>query len=123
VDALDAALAALTGILALERNFTTVGDPDEGVILLPVSTLPQAKLLRPPPMAMTHPVAERAAGPSSSVSLPRLCQCGCGATVRRRFLPGHDAKLKSRLRRLQTAGVDAATDQLRALGWVDDVKS
>lgn len=25
------------------------------------------------------------------------CQCGCGAEVRRSFLPGHDAKLKSRL--------------------------
>lgn len=25
------------------------------------------------------------------------CQCGCGAQVKRSFLPGHDAKLKSRL--------------------------
>jgi hypothetical protein len=30
-------------------------------------------------------------------TLPRTCECGCGVTVSRRFLPGHDAKLKSRL--------------------------
>jgi len=28
---------------------------------------------------------------------PQQCECGCGAQVARRFLPGHDAKLKSRL--------------------------
>jgi len=60
VDALDAALAALTGTLALEGNFSTVGEPDEGVIVLPVSTLPQTKLLRPPPSATTHLRAELA---------------------------------------------------------------
>lgn len=25
------------------------------------------------------------------------CQCGCGAEVKRRFLPGHDGRLKGRL--------------------------
>jgi len=25
------------------------------------------------------------------------CECGCGADVKRRFVPGHDAQLKSRL--------------------------
>jgi predicted nuclease with RNAse H fold len=39
-DLLDAALAALTGVLALEGAAITVGDPDEGVVLLPVGTLP-----------------------------------------------------------------------------------
>lgn len=29
---------------------------------------------------------------------PRTCGCGCGGIVRRTFLPGHDMKLKSRLR-------------------------
>jgi predicted RNase H-like nuclease len=34
-DAVDAALAALTGLLALEGKFWTVGDATEGVIVLP----------------------------------------------------------------------------------------
>jgi predicted nuclease with RNAse H fold len=36
IDRVDAALAALTGLLALEGEWCSVGDPDEGVILLPV---------------------------------------------------------------------------------------
>lgn len=40
LDAIDAALAALTGLLALQGRFTAVGDPREGVIVLPVETLP-----------------------------------------------------------------------------------
>lgn len=36
----DAALAALTGVLGLEAAFTPVGDPAEGVIMLPIPTLP-----------------------------------------------------------------------------------
>jgi predicted nuclease with RNAse H fold len=35
IDRVDAALAALTGLLALEGASTWVGDPEEGVILLP----------------------------------------------------------------------------------------
>jgi predicted nuclease with RNAse H fold len=46
VDAVDAALAALTGVLALEGECTAIGDPTEGVILLPVRTLPAARLER-----------------------------------------------------------------------------
>jgi predicted nuclease with RNAse H fold len=37
LDRVDAALAALTGMLALDGRFTTVGDPGEGVILLPAA--------------------------------------------------------------------------------------
>ncbi len=40
LDAIDAALAALTGLLALQGRFTAVGDPREGVIVLPIETLP-----------------------------------------------------------------------------------
>jgi predicted nuclease with RNAse H fold len=40
IDAIDAVLAALTGLLALQGRFTTVGDPREGVIVLPVDALP-----------------------------------------------------------------------------------
>ena len=47
-DAVDAALAALTGLLALEGQFCTVGDADEGVIVLPVRAVPAVRLVRPP---------------------------------------------------------------------------
>lgn len=46
IDAVDAALAALTGVLALDGECSGVGDPAEGVILLPVSRLPGTKLVR-----------------------------------------------------------------------------
>ncbi|HEX2267072.1 MAG TPA: DUF429 domain-containing protein [Actinomycetota bacterium] len=39
VDQIDAALAALTGLRALQGSFVAVGDPDEGVIVLPVTDL------------------------------------------------------------------------------------
>jgi predicted nuclease with RNAse H fold len=51
-DRIDAALAALTGILALAGTYTAVGDPVEGVIMLPVDRLPSSRLVRsqtPPP--------------------------------------------------------------------------
>jgi predicted nuclease with RNAse H fold len=41
LDQVDAGLAALTGILALQGRFVTRGDPDEGVIVLPVPSLPR----------------------------------------------------------------------------------
>jgi predicted nuclease with RNAse H fold len=39
LDRVDAALAALTGLLALEGGATAVGDPEEGAILLPRGSL------------------------------------------------------------------------------------
>jgi predicted nuclease with RNAse H fold len=49
IDQVDAAIAALTGLVALEGQWSSVGDPDEGVILLPAraatplpSRMPQA---------------------------------------------------------------------------------
>ena len=47
IDQVDAALGALTGAIALEGRSSAVGDPAEGVILLPVATLPSTPLLRP----------------------------------------------------------------------------
>jgi predicted RNase H-like nuclease len=35
-DLVDAALAALTGVRALKGDYTNFGDPDEGVIVVPV---------------------------------------------------------------------------------------
>lgn len=50
------------------------------------------------------------------------CLCGCGKPAKSRFLPGHDARLKSRLladwrsgeRKLQAA----AESELQKLGWL-----
>lgn len=120
VDRIDAALAALTGILALDGEATFLGDPAEGVILLPVSKPPIAKLVR----------SNRAPGALESLRVPRwnesnqvvidvpprVCECGCGASVRRRFLPGHDAKLRSKLIRAEASGI-SASHRLDELGW------
>jgi predicted nuclease with RNAse H fold len=51
-DQVDAALGALTGLIALGRAHCAVGDPSEGVILLPVPGLPDAPLS---PDAHAHP--------------------------------------------------------------------
>ena len=117
VDRIDAALAALTGILALRSNHTTVGDPEEGVILLP-SKLPAVPLVRAPSESRSH--IGMVTAPSRVVDAgPRgQCQCGCGAAVRRRFLPGHDAKLKSQLFRAKATGDVSATQRLIDLGWL-----
>lgn len=46
IDRVDAAVAALTGLLGLEGCRADVGDPGEGIILLPVRTLPATPLRR-----------------------------------------------------------------------------
>jgi predicted nuclease with RNAse H fold len=43
-DQIDAALAALTGLIALDGAHCVVGDPNEGMILLPVPRLPDTPL-------------------------------------------------------------------------------
>src|SRR5207245_242726 len=65
----------------------------------------------------------RCAAPGGSArepAAPRLCECGCGGAVRRRFLPGHDRKLRSRLLRDLRAG-QAASRELARLGWRDSI--
>jgi hypothetical protein len=47
----------------------------------------------------------------------RKCRCGCGSDVKRRFLPGHDAKLKSRLVKEARNGSEAAREELIEEGW------
>lgn len=90
-DRVDAALAALTGLVALEGAHTSVGDPGEGVIVLPVATLPQTPLRRSPPASGSPPQP-----PPAPQGVPAgTCGCGCGAAVRRRFLPGHNARLRA----------------------------
>lgn len=109
IDRVDAALAALTGLLAIEGQWDCVGDPDEGVILLP------ARIgVSPPPAGSPGPTP----GSSSAEVRNRSCGCGCGTPVRRRFLPGHDAKLKSRLLAAWRAGDLMAEERLHDLGWL-----
>jgi predicted RNase H-like nuclease len=107
-DLIDAGLCALTGLLALQGKHFAPGDPKEGVIVLPVVSLPAA-----PYRAGTEQ------GPIAESPLFRFCACGdpdCNELTRSEFAPGHDAKRKSMLWRLARDGRDA-TDELRRRGW------
>ena len=110
-DLIDAALAALTGLFALERRFSAPGDPREGQIVVPVAALP------------AHPYRRaRADGRvNHQPALPGLAPCACGepgctALTAREFARGHDAKRKSLLWATARAGADAI-DELRRRGW------
>lgn len=48
-----------------------------------------------------------------------LCECGCGQTTRpgRRFMAGHDMRLKSALKKAAIDGDSAALTELKRLGW------
>jgi predicted nuclease with RNAse H fold len=111
LDEVDAALAALTGLLALGRRFSAPGDPREGQIVLPTPALPARPYRRwpRPPVEAPQP------------SLPGLSRCACGhadcrALTSREFAPGHDAKRKSGLWKLVREGV-SATEELARRGW------
>jgi predicted nuclease with RNAse H fold len=110
-DQVDAALAALTGLFALQGRKTALGDPAEGVIVLPAAALPRPPYRR----CRQEPV------PDPQARLPGMspCACGdaeCGALTRREFAPGHDAKRKSRLWALARVG-DEAVQELSRRGW------
>lgn len=111
-DQVDAGLCALTGLLALQGKRFAPGDPREGVIVLPVVTLPAR-----PFVSFRHDTSSSAASDASP--LFRFCGCGdlaCQELTRAEFAPGHDAKRKSMLWRLAREGRDA-TDELRRRGW------
>jgi predicted RNase H-like nuclease len=108
-DRVDAALCALTGLLALEGRRFAPGDPKEGVIVLPASSLP-ARPFRPAP---------NEAHDETTLPLFRECACGdpaCHELTRTEFAPGHDAKRKSRLWASAREG-SGAIDELRRRGW------
>ena len=110
-DQVDAALAALTGLYALERRFSAPGDPKEGLIVVPAATLP------------AHPF-RRGEAPKrreEQPPLPGMARCACGdpaceALTAREFAPGHDAKRKSALWTQARAGQEAL-DELKERGW------
>ncbi|CAN5205805.1 hypothetical protein BH20ACT24_BH20ACT24_02800 [soil metagenome] len=109
IDLVDAAAAALTGERFLRGDGGFIGDPREGVIVLPVPALEDRYRRCPQP--------ENAPAQARLRVARRLCECGCGGSVRRRFVPGHASKLRSRLLREARVG-RAAEDQLRRLGWL-----
>lgn len=58
---------------------------------------------------------KRAAKPAQE---PRKCGCGCGGMTRGgEFLPGHDMRLKSRLKKAAAEGNEKAKAELRQRGW------
>jgi predicted nuclease with RNAse H fold len=106
VDQLDAALAALTGLIVLDGHESHLGDPSEGVIVLPVAA--PAPKYRPGTIATDQ-----------RATLFAWCACGeCDRQVRAgtEFAPGHDAKRKSTLWRRARQGHDAI-EELRRRGW------
>lgn len=112
IDQVDAACAALTAERFIAGKGSWIGDPREGAIVLPVSALADRYHRCAPPDGRGH--VREAVVPAA----PRLCECGCGAPVRHRFLPGHAARHRARLRAEARAG-QAARRELRRLGWAD----
>ena len=111
-DQVDAALAALTGLIALRGRSTSLGDPKEGVIVLPVTSLPARPYRR-----CRHDRRPR----GIQLHFPGLARCACGDAACDRmtaseFAPGHDAKRKSLLWNVAREGQEAA-DELRRRGW------
>jgi predicted nuclease with RNAse H fold len=110
-DQVDAGLAALTGLFALERRFSAPGDPKEGRIVVPAATLP------------AHPYrrGETPAQHQEQPPLPGMARCACedpscSAMTASEFAPGHDAKRKSALWKSARSGQEAV-DELRRRGW------
>lgn len=107
LDKIDAALAAITGLAALQGQVTALGDPGEGVIVIPTNA--PATTYRP------GTIAER----GGTESLFAWCACGtCDQQVPAgsSFARGHDAKRKSLLWTQARDGRDAL-DELRRRGW------
>lgn len=108
IDQMDAALAALTGLLVLGGRETHLGDPSEGVIVIPTSA--PAPTYRPGTVARDDPA-----------TLFAWCACGekgCDRQVPAgsEFAPGHDAKRKYRLWRQVREG-ETAREELTRRGW------
>ena len=104
-DQVDAALAALTGVLVGEGRATYLGDGAEGVIVLPV----------------TAPLPRYRPGPTPADDEDRLfryCACGCGRQVvpPREFVSGHDGRYKSMLWGLVREG-RRAEQELQRRRW------
>jgi predicted nuclease with RNAse H fold len=116
-DHLDAALAAFTGLKFLTGDFSVVGTPGEAVLILPIGGMPTTRYARDQGAAISRRLGPHAARRPLVDETGHACGCGCGAPARRRYLPGHDAKHKSRLLAEMRAGSASAADELQRLGW------
>jgi hypothetical protein len=108
LDQVDAALAALTGIIALElREPFSPGVPSEGRIVLPARVVPASGYRRCAPVMV-----------DATEPLIRFCACGCGQQPRpgREFRPGHDRRLQVQLERAVAEG-ERARAELERRGW------
>jgi len=67
----------------------------------------------------TSKQATKAAKATTMRPEPKSCECGCGKLAKggSKFLPGHDAKLRSRLRKAAECGDAKAKAALSARGW------
>ena len=135
-DELDAHMCAYVGFYYWTHGLArcrVVGDLEDGYIVTPVTDSSAARIdglvLRPlaaprVPRAVADGGAKsirRSTGaspsPSGTVSSPALCGCGCGVIVRRRYLPGHDARHREDLIRRALRGDASAEAALHDLGW------
>src|ERR1700674_404355 len=116
-DHLDAALAALTGLKFLTGDFSVVGTPGEAVLVLPIGVMPTTRYARDEGAAISRRLGSHGVRRPLVDDTGHTCGCGCGAPARRRYLPGHDAKHKSRLLAEMRAGSTFAADELQRLGW------
>jgi predicted RNase H-like nuclease len=102
-DRVDAALCALTGVRAAQGKRFAPGDPKEGIIVLPVASLPARPYRHCPDQAHDE----------GTVPLFRECGCGdprCHELTLGEFAKGHDAKRKSLLWRRARDGQDAVEE-------------
>lgn len=137
-DELDAFMCAYIGFYYWRHGTDRcriVGDLDSGYIVTPVTQELGDRIdrlvLRDVPIAASPTAGDRARpeprtsrgklGPSvfaaASIAGEALCACGCGAAVRRRYLPGHDARHKETLIRRSLQGDTTAKVTLARLGW------
>jgi len=116
-DHLDAALAALTGLRFLTGDFSVAGTPGEAVLVLPTHMMPTTRYARDHEAAIGRTSGFQPARRAPVDVARDTCGCGCGAPVRRRYLPGHDAKHRSRLLAEMRGGSGVAADELQRLGW------
>ncbi len=108
LDQVDAALAALTGIMALElRDPFAPGIPEEGRIVVPARVVPAAGYRRCLPTR-----------PGATEPLITFCACGCGAQTKlgSEFRSGHDRKLMVQLQRAVAEG-ERARAELDRRSW------
>jgi predicted RNase H-like nuclease len=109
-DAVDAALAALTGVLALRGEMTALGGPEDGYLVVP------ANLAAEPYRPSAPPARDTSQPPLPGLSRCRCEDPRCRAFTSLEFAPGHDAKRKTLLWQRARGGQEAL-EELERRGW------